>query len=437
MFGNPYTQVLVVGAGPVGLCAALMLRRQRISVEIIDEEWQVGAHSYGLALHPASINILESLGLLPELMALGRRLDCIGFYEGNTRQAEIHLSLTGARHPYLLIIPQHALEDLLRQHLERAGVQVRWDHRLANLYLHSTPVLAAIDEMGKESSGYATATAEWITEATRGLAADFVIGADGHNSKVRRLLDIPSRITDAPENFAVFECQASHVPDEARIMMDETSTNVCWPLPVDPAVLGTETGRCRWSFEFSGGEIPRESRLKSRLALQVGNQIYPYLTHEDLNQYLAQRAPWFEGMIGPIAWSLAVRFERSIAQSFGCDRVFLAGDAAHLAGPVGVQSLNSGIQEAAHLASAIGHTLANPDSSGELADYADHYHTLWQHLSGVDATLQPSSRASAWVRKNLSRLLPCLPAANLEDLNVLARQLHLHLETTGTPVAVG
>lgn len=441
MFGNPHTQVLVVGAGPVGLCTALLLRRQRIQVEVIDEEWQVGAHSYGLALHPASLNVFEYLGLLPELLTLGRRLDCLSFYEGSTRQAEIHLSLTGARHPYLLIISQHILEDLLRRHLEHAGVKVHWDHRLANLYLHDTPVMAAIDELGKESSGYATATTEWVTEATRGLAADFVIGADGHNSKVRRLLDISTRPTHDPEFFAVFECQASQVPDEARIILDVNTTNVCWPLPLDPAAHETGVGgggvsRCRWSFQFTGGEIPRESRLKSRLALQVGSQIYPYLTRHSLEVYLTERAPWFEGMVGSIAWSLAVRFERSIAQNFGRDRVYLVGDAAHLAGPVGVQSLNSGLQEAARLATAIGHTLANPDVGGELEAYADHYHTLWQHLSGLEAALQPTAQTSPWVRKNITRLLPCLPAANLDDLNALAQQLHLHLEPVGAAATV-
>jgi 2-polyprenyl-6-methoxyphenol hydroxylase-like FAD-dependent oxidoreductase len=434
MFGKPHRQVLVVGAGPVGLCAALALRQQHVQVEIIDEEWKVGAHSYGLALHPASLSVLEDLGLLPELLALGRRVECLGFYEGAERRAEIHLAQTGARHPYLLIVPQQALEDLLAQHLEQAGVRVHWDHRLASLYPHDASVLAAIDEMGKESSGYATATTEWVTEATRGLTAEYVIGADGHNSKVRRLLEISNQATAATQFFAVFECQASGVPDEARIMLDAQTANVCWPLAGDPADQGTDAGRCRWSFEFLGGEIPQESRLKSRLALQVGSQIYPYLTRENLAHYVAERASWFAGQLGPISWSLAVRFERSLVSSFGRGRVFLAGDAAHLAGPVGMQSFNSGLQEAAALSGVITHCLADPAAHTELEEYAGHYQNLWRHISGADAKLQPLPDASPWVSQNRDRLLACLPAANLRDLNALAGQLHLRLEPVGAAV---
>ena len=63
MFGRANPEVLVVGAGPVGLFAALALAKQGIQVAIVDREWRPGAHSYALALHPHSLSLLQELGI--------------------------------------------------------------------------------------------------------------------------------------------------------------------------------------------------------------------------------------------------------------------------------------------------------------------------------------------------------------------------------------
>jgi 2-polyprenyl-6-methoxyphenol hydroxylase-like FAD-dependent oxidoreductase len=89
------TEVLVVGAGPVGLCTALLLAEAGLETVIIDREQRTAARSYACALHPASLELLDRLGVTPALLDLGRRIPKVGFYEGTARRAELDFSRCG------------------------------------------------------------------------------------------------------------------------------------------------------------------------------------------------------------------------------------------------------------------------------------------------------------------------------------------------------
>jgi 2-polyprenyl-6-methoxyphenol hydroxylase-like FAD-dependent oxidoreductase len=74
MFSHPDPEVLVVGAGPVGLVAALSLQQRGVRVEIVDERQRTTQHSYALALHPRTLGILDEAGLAERLIGAGRKL---------------------------------------------------------------------------------------------------------------------------------------------------------------------------------------------------------------------------------------------------------------------------------------------------------------------------------------------------------------------------
>ena len=80
MFGKKKPEVLVVGAGPVGLFTAPQLARRGIRVEIIDKDWRTGAHSYALALHPSSLRLFQDVGLLGEILDESYLVKTIGIY---------------------------------------------------------------------------------------------------------------------------------------------------------------------------------------------------------------------------------------------------------------------------------------------------------------------------------------------------------------------
>ena len=88
MFRRNDPEVMVVGAGPVGLFATLELAQAGIDVQVVDRDWRTGAHSYALALHARSLELLDEVGLLADVSQRAYRVDKIGFYEGPDRRAE-------------------------------------------------------------------------------------------------------------------------------------------------------------------------------------------------------------------------------------------------------------------------------------------------------------------------------------------------------------
>src|SRR5579859_3628378 len=127
------TEVLVVGAGPVGLWTALSLAHAGVEVSIIDRESRVTARNYACALHPSTLKLLDRLGLASAAIERGRPIQKLAFYEGESRRAEIDLAGCSKEFPFLLILPQSALESLLEQQLRLAGVAVYWNHRFEGL----------------------------------------------------------------------------------------------------------------------------------------------------------------------------------------------------------------------------------------------------------------------------------------------------------------
>jgi len=410
------TEVLVAGAGPVGMLAALALAERGVEVEVVDEEWRPAARSYALALHPATLELLDEAGLARDLFAEGHRLRRVAFYEGAERRAEISLADLPGAFPFLLVLPQRGLERVLEERLAGRGVKVRWNHRLDRLVLDGGRPIATVERLAKESTGYSVATTVWVVEAESTVTARAVVGADGHRSRVRQALGVELEELGEPELYAVFEL-TSDAPelDEVRVVLDERGTSVLWPLGGD---------RFRWSFQVESATVDVARPDKSRLAVQVGRHAYPYLSREDLAGLVERRAPWFEGSIGDLEWSVAVRFERRLATSFGRDLVWLAGDAAHLAPPVGVHSMNAGLAEAHDLADRIARVLKNGTAPDVLETWGRERRGAWQRL--LAGRVEAGPEASDWVRRHAERILPCLPGTG-QDLDRLAGQLDLRL----------
>jgi 2-polyprenyl-6-methoxyphenol hydroxylase-like FAD-dependent oxidoreductase len=415
MFGRNKPEVLVVGAGPTGLCAALALAKRRIRVQIIEKASRTGAHSYALALHAQSLRIFEKFGLLAPVLEKGIKISHIGVYEGATRKAEIRLRQDGADAASLVVLPQNTLEALLEGVLRDCGVSVLWNHELSQLALQSDKVVATINTLEQESMGYAVARSEWVVAKSTTLEVPFVIGADGHRSRVRRSLGIEFPEIAPAQQYAVFEFQSDlDLRDEVRIVLGKTTTDVLWPLP----------GRSfRWSFELAENGTPQVIQMNNHPALAIDGAAYPLLSDDGLRKLIAERAPWFTGSIEASDWRIAVRFEHRLANTFSKDRVALAGDAAHLTGPIGVQSMNAGLAEANDLAGVVAESLHYGELHPCLESYGQHSLARWRHLGQV-GSLQCSATTDPWICERRDRILPCLPASG-PDLPPLAKQLGL------------
>jgi 2-polyprenyl-6-methoxyphenol hydroxylase-like FAD-dependent oxidoreductase len=110
-----------------------------------------------------------------------------------------------------------------------------------------------------------------------------------------------------------------------------------------------------------------------------------------------------------------------VVDRFGSGRAWLAGDAAHATGPVGVQSMNVGLREAHDLAERISAIVKSGDDLSTLERYDAERRHEWRRLLNLDAGLRPTGPTSAWSGERAERLLPCVPASG-EDLDTLLRQ---------------
>ena len=148
---------------------------------------------------------------------------------------------------------------------------------------------------------------------------------------------------------------------------------------------------------------------------------------ERLEQLIAARAPWCTARPTQIYWSTLALFERRLARSFGNGGVWLAGDAAHQAAPVGVHSMNSGLVEARELAARISRIQRAGGAPSLLEEFATETHEAWQWLldaSTPGLAVRALPGADPWVRQTGARIVACIPASG-DDLEPLLEQIGL------------
>jgi 2-polyprenyl-6-methoxyphenol hydroxylase-like FAD-dependent oxidoreductase len=397
MFHNPDPEVLVVGAGPVGLVAALFLQQHGVRVEVVDMHQRTTQHSYALAIHPRTLQILDEAGLSERLIGAGRKLTKVAYYEGRERRAEIDYSSLASKHPYLLVLRQSVLERTAEEALRQKKLKVLWGHRLESLDADGATPQAKIAKLDQVATGYPVARTEWLVAGSETIQPRYVIGADGYDSAVRRMAGIEMAEPGGGQIFSVYEIEAAgELPAEVRVILDPDVTSVYWPL---------EKGRCRWGFQIQDAS--------SHAA-----------TMERLGQLIAARAPWWTARPTEIYWSTLGLFDRRLARSFGKGSVWLAGDAAHQAAPVGVQSMNSGLVEGRELATRMMRILRAGGAPALLQEFATQTHAAWQKLLGDGRDVRALPGADPWVRDARARIAACIPASG-DDVDSLLRQIGL------------
>lgn len=408
--------VLVVGAGPTGLLTALELARAGVEVEIVDRAWRAAAQSYACGLHASTMALLGQRGLDRKILDVGLRVDTMAFFEGSERKAELQFGGLGV-FPFLVVLPQYQLEELLEDELRNHGVKVRWGHRLDSLTQDENAVEAIVEKLGVTSVGYPYARSEDTVEKEIAVHARYVVGADGHPSHVRQILGLPTETAAPATAFEVYEFEPQiEVGREVRVVTGPGSTDVLWP---QPGCL------CRWSLQLVGGAEEHQNKERSAYVVQAdAGEANDH--REKVERRIRARAPWFTAGIKEIDWTTVVGFESAMVRQFGGGRCWLVGDAGHQTSPIGMQSMNVGLREATDLAGALGRILRHHGSPQLLAAYEGQRIAEWRQLLGLSGGLRPGPQASAWAKAQRTRLLGCLPGSGSE-LAVLARQLDLEI----------
>jgi 2-polyprenyl-6-methoxyphenol hydroxylase-like FAD-dependent oxidoreductase len=380
-----------------------LLERYGVRAHIVDMHQRTTQHSYALAIHPRTLRVLDEAELSDALLSTGRKLTKVAYYQGNQRRAEIDYSRLASKHPYLLVVRQSALERNIEDALRQRDGKVLWGHRLQALASGGAALRVDVAKLEQVATGYPVARSEWVVARTETMQPAYVIGADGYDSAVRRMAGFEITEHQQPQIFSVYEIEAAgELPGEVRVMLDDDLTSVFWPL---------EEGRCRFGFQIPDAAEHQPST-------------------ERLTQLIAARAPWFAARPTEIYWSTLASFSSRLTRSFGRGRVWLAGDAAHQAAPVGVQSMNSGLVEARELASRISQIQRSNGPASLLEQFGSEMHDAWQRILDPARAVTAGAGADPWVRQNAARILACVPASG-DDLTQLLAQIGLILAPSG------
>lgn len=307
-------QVLIVGAGPTGLAAALFLTRAGVAVRIIEAAPAPTTTSRALAVNPRSLELLQPTGVTARILSEGQSVSAIRI----AREGRITASLQPdwekvAPGRPMTILPQARTEALLTEALADLGV---------------TP------ERGVGLTGL-TQTPEAVTAALsngESVTAALLLGADGAHSAVRHALglDFPGDASDLP--WHLMDVDIAGAPaDEARIDFQRSGPIIALP--------------------FSGGTF----RL-----IGFGEPLLPRLP-----------ASW---TAGEVRWASEFRVSHRMVPTMAVGRVALAGDAAHIHSPIGGRGMNLGIEDGFVFAACAVDALQGDLS--RIADYARLRHAV-------------------------------------------------------------
>src|SRR5690606_20152923 len=219
------------------------------------------------------------------------------------------------------------------------------------------------------------------------VAAEFVVGADGHASQVRAALGIEAVRLEGIETYSIFELEDDRPP---RDVLD-----LVFHGELGSSRIPLANGRVRLSFQIlSGLSEPADG---ARLAELVSSR-------------MAFAAP----PPRPIDCGTVTHFARRLARVFGRGRVWLAGAAAHVTSPRGAQSLTLGLAEAAGLVQRIADRAQGRARLDNLALFAQQQQREWQKLLGVNVLFSLLPGAPGWVPNLARRLVPALPLSGAE-----------------------
>jgi 3-(3-hydroxy-phenyl)propionate hydroxylase len=306
-------QVVVAGAGPVGSVAAMLLARQGISVALVEAGADCAADMRASTFHAPTLEMLETLGITDTLIERGLKAPVYHWRDRKT--AEIIAFDMGeladvTRYPFRIQCEQYHLSRMLAEQVDRTdGAEMLFSHRL---------IFFEQDEQG------VTVHLETPTEV-RTLRADYLIGADGASSIVRKLVDAEFEGFTYPEKFLTLSTdEPLHETLEGLAPVNYVSDPDEWLVLLRVPTL--------WRVLVPVHGIDDDKALLSD----------------------ANKNAIFERLIGhgedvTTHHRTIYRVHQRVAKRFQHGRVFLAGDAAHLNNPLGGFGMNSGIHDAFNL----------------------------------------------------------------------------------------
>jgi 2-polyprenyl-6-methoxyphenol hydroxylase-like FAD-dependent oxidoreductase len=324
-------QVLIIGAGPSGLMMAAQLLRYGIQPVIIDSRQGPTQQSKALAVQARSLEIYRQLGIVETVISGGRQAQGLNFNYAGKLQATFAFNNIGDDYtpfPYVHIYPQSNNERALLNYLTQHSCPVYWNTTMLSLQQGTGVVSITLNNQEQEYT----------------LLCDWLIGADGAHSTVRKLLNIPFTGDTYPNQFYLADVVLDHDDDFMNMHLTQKGFAAFFPM--------VETNAYRIV-----GNLTAKLAAKKDLTL---DDVLPSL-QEKVRKPLS---------IKTCTWLTTYRLHHRMAEKFSQGRCFLIGDAAHIHSPVGGQGMNTGLQDAYNLAWKLAGVIKSQLKPGILNTYA-------------------------------------------------------------------
>lgn len=330
--------ILIAGGGPVGVITALALARQGLAVRLFEAESKVNDAPRAATTHAATLEMLEELGLVEEVIRRGLVEPLFRIWDRSTDKLVAEFDFgnlrNDTRYPFAVQCEQHKLANLAIKRLSAfPQAELEFSCRVISLSQSSDEVEITVG----------------TTAGTRTVKGSYLIGADGGRSTVRKSLDIEFEGYTHPERFLILTTSfdiGTRYPDCTRNYLSH---------PEDWCAF----------FKVSGDDGTGLWRVLSSTRL---DQTEAELFDDEAVQSRLQKFIPKEGRYEVVHRNLYNVHQR-VAASFRKGRVFLAGDAAHVNNPLGGLGLNFGIHDAIELTGLLGRVLRREASADTLDSY--------------------------------------------------------------------
>jgi 3-(3-hydroxy-phenyl)propionate hydroxylase/bifunctional hydroxylase/dehydrase len=328
-------QVIVVGGGPVGLMTACELRVAGVQVLLIERLAAPTGQSRALGLNSRSLEVLAQRGFAGPFLARGAAWPAAHF-----AGFVLDMARAGGPYPYALMISQADTEALLTAQATALGAEIRRDCELTGLRQEDGRVTLEVRSGGERGR----------------LECDYLVGCDGGRSTVRELAGIGFPGTD-PTLYAVLG-DVTSVDESIDIRRPHVYPGGIFGIaPLGPGVFRVSTVEYGRKPPPGTGPVDR-AEFEASIRRVTGRSIG----------------------IGEPLWLSRFDDRTRLAERYRADRVFLAGDAAHIHFPLAGQGMNVGIQDAVNLGWKLGAAVHGWAPPGLLDSYHDERHPVGERL---------------------------------------------------------
>lgn len=342
--------VAVVGAGPVGLAAAIDLGQRGVDVVVLDEDNRASAGSRAICWAKRTLEICDRLGCAQPLMAKGITWNRGRVFHGGKALYSFDLlPEPDHKYPAFINLQQYYVEAALVERCSALpNVELRWQNRVVGVKRLDDGVVLEVE----------------TPDGSYALASDYVIAADGAHSQLRRLLGLEFQGRVFEDRFLI---------SDVKMKADFPTERWFWfapPFHAGPSAL-----------------LHRQADDIWRIDLQLGPDVDPEEEKKPERVIPRLRAMLGEGRPFELEWVSVYRFQCRMLDRFRHGRVLFAGDAAHQMSPFGARGGNSGIQDADNLGWKLALVLAGEAPEALLDSYdAERVHAARENLRITTAT---------------------------------------------------